>query len=395
MSNINYIKKNNISNQLVYMAYACYLSCSAFIVNVLPDVSDILKILSLFLLLVSLLFVDRNLSTYIKIGLLVLAGLLYYIHFGYLQIFIIILFCVSAKNINMKQIVLLDFYVRSICILLTNIFCLTGLIEDITVIRYDATTAIIRHSLGYSHPNVAFLMVFVAIVDYLIINYLDNKLNVVKIFSTVGIAFIYQQVTDSRSGFVCLIIFMLLIVCEKKFHFTRLKIVRAVLMCLPVVLLLLSVLLVQMYSAGISFVYQIDQLLTGRIRSAYYFLNTYGVHLFGINTERLSTIDAIISGNRAYVLDNLYFNLIISYGAIFTIVFLLIYFKAIKALLKDSGEIYALVLSVFAILGLVEGAFLNIDFNFYIVCLNIGIYNRLFRAQRISYKNRIKNKALC
>lgn len=394
MNRTNKLTKNYLPTQIFYIAYSCYLSCSAFIVNVWPDLSDIIKVLSLLMLMIAILFINMDFVSLIKVVALVLVGAFYFIRLGNLQIFILILFCVTSKDINLKQLVKIDFLVRSVCIILTNVGCLVGFIEDVTVVRVDVASKLIRHSLGYSHPNTAFLMVFVAIIDFLVICYLNKKFNIVKIVIALTVAFFYQYMTDSRSGFLCLILFIALLLLEKRLRITKVKAVKLVIIWMPLILLVVSVCLVQMYSTGVNWVIRLNEILSGRIKSAKYFLDTYGVNLFGVSTERLSSIDAIQGGERAYILDNLFFNLIISYGLIFTTLFIVMYYSTVKRMLKNNNEIYVIVLSIFAILGLVEGAFLNIDFNFYIFSFSATIYSKYFyeRSLRITRSKGIKSR---
>ena len=130
---------------------------------------------------------------------------------------------------------------------------------------------------------------------------------------------------------------------------------------IPVICCLISYYVVYLYSYHFNtFLVNLNSLLSNRLKIvSNYYLN-YGITFFG--QKALST--QLVGGQPLGSLDNGYMSLLIKFGIIVTIIFLLFLSITIKKLLDAKKYEYAVCFILFTLLGISE-------FTFYVVIINV------------------------
>ena len=114
---------------------------------------------------------EHTLGEWIKMGLLLLLGLLIYISSGQKTAFIYILVVVGMKNIPVKRVFKVGLLVWAAAFFGTIFLALTKQIPDLALVHSKLGLGhIIRWSLGYPHPNVLHIsyVILLAFIFYLV-----------------------------------------------------------------------------------------------------------------------------------------------------------------------------------------------------------------------------------
>lgn len=361
--------------EFVYLTgYSLYLAAISFVYNIVPSISRYFKMGGIALVLVALLMKPIPIKRLIyRIAVITLIAILS-LKASAFSTAIFFLFVFASNEVSFEKILKTDFAIRSFGITVSTVLFLFGFAADNILIRYSQNGVLIRHSIGYVHPNTAFLMVFVALLDYLILSYWRKNLSIIKIVIVILIAYIYQWLTGSRSSFVILCMASTLFYMESRFSITKVTYIKKIICNTAILSLAVSLILTKVYDMGGTIAIELNRLMTNRLSSMSYFLNTYGISFLGKQTVRVGTLEALDSGTRAYILDNFYMNLLVSYGLIFTCVFLYLIYITSKKLIEVGHSELAIVWSMFCLLGITEGAIINIDYNYFAVSMVVVLY---------------------
>lgn len=357
---------------LFYIGYVSYVMSIAFVVNVNITAAHFLKGFALICMLISVF--EKKYSVKELINILFVMAACIYISYNIQteSILMLILFVLGYPGGDLKKIIKIDMVIRGGGIICTNICYLIGLAKDVQLIRENSSGIYVRHSLGFIHPNVCYSMVFVTTIDFLLLKLIDEK--AIKSYNMIFlliISYIYERQTGARGAFIIQWLTILGFYLEKKYKiFSNHKKISNVMSYLPLFMCLFSIFIEKMYEKIPKLGEVLNYISTNRISSMYYYWNNYNITLFGQVLNKLSTQQATILGQRAFVLDNFYFNLLLGYGLFFTVIFMIIYIKLCRSMYL-FGEIYIfIVLCSFAIFGLVEGSILNIDYNYFLVLVS-------------------------
>lgn len=368
--------------EFVYLTgYSLYLSAISFIYNIAPSLSKFFKGGGICLILIALLMDPIPIKKIMFRAVVACLVAMLSIKASAFSTAIFFLFTFAFYQVSFKRLLKIDFIIRTFGIAVSTVMYMFGFAADNILIRYSTKGALIRHSMGYVHPNTAFLMIFIALLDYLIICYWNKTLNPVKIILALSIAYVYQWQTGSRSSFVVLCGASVLLYLELRYSITSVSIINKSICGSSLIALCVSLILTKIYDSGGMVAVELNRLMTSRLSSMSYFWNTYGTSLFGTQTVRVGTLEALNSGTRAYILDNFYMNLLVSYGLVFTVVFLYLVCTTSKKLVEVGHSELAIVWCMFCLLGITEGAIINIDYNFFAVTMVVVLYYKYFNKE--------------
>lgn len=363
---------------MYYLGYALYMVAASFLVNIWSPLSIATKLAGIFLMLVGCVYGIRKIyKTDVLRNVLVLGAIALVALLLDKKLAMLFVFVYAFSNCRFDSLVRIDFAVRLTGFIATCIFCSLGLAEDYVLQTYRVNgELVLRHSLGYAHPNTCFLMIFVILVDYLLLRSIKTgRIRLLDVAVVVCIALIFSSITNCRAGTALIIFLAVVLYCQMKFHLLQhMRWLRTVLSYSTLLCMLLSFFFVFLYYKVPTLGQILNNILTKRISSMAYFLERYGLNLFPTLTERVSTQIAAETGVRALVLDNLYANLVISYGLIFTGVYLYLQTKTCKLFVKNQRYEYLLIFTVFAVYGIVEGMALNLDFNYFLVLTRFALF---------------------
>lgn len=375
------------------VGYFSYVLSISFIVNINIPLSHLFKGFSLICQIISILekkYPVRKLFL-MSIILTVFAYTSYKVQSE--SVIMLFLFIFSYPGGDFKRIIKFDMLTRGFGIICTNICYAIGIAGDVVLVRYTNSGHSIRHSLGFLHPNICYAMVFIVIIDFYLLQIFNN--NRIKWYTTVIVAiisFIYETQTGARGAFVIQWLTVLLFYLEFRFEFfSRHRKIAIIMSNLSIIMCLFSILIEKLYEKNSVIGAILNSFATNRISSMYYYWNNYKITIFGQMLNKLSTQQAMLTGERALVLDNFYFNLILGYGMLFTVVFLYLYIKLCRNIYL-SGNVYIfIVLCVFAIYGLVEGTIINIDYNYFLILLSPYLFSQKWHRRKSLIKGNIAN----
>ncbi|MBQ9657916.1 MAG: hypothetical protein IJV31_04010 [Clostridia bacterium] len=257
-----------------------------------------------------------------------------------------------------------------------------GIIDQSVRYREDG---FVRYSFGFNHPNV--LGQFYFIICLLIIDCFYSKLNLkISIPLLIILLFIFIF-TDSRTSFWCTILLFLVSFLLKKaktlnkmflFDFS------------PIFFMVLIISLSLLYGRN-QLIYDVNNLLSGRISSIHRFLNDYPITFFGQEVFLRGSFDTIAYGGVGAVLDSSYGRLIIMYGIVPTLIFIIGYCFSLKTFRNLGGKGTYIALLIYSIYIIFEASACNFATNIFILSFSEALFN-------ISKKNKsifIKNKSVC
>lgn len=352
-----------------FWGYSLYIISVSLFNNINITLAHVIKICS-FLILILCFLIDK----YRKKELLVyslLLGILLVISYQIndTRLLYTYLFIISFPSVEFKEVVKVDLAVRMTGFVITNALFFFGMGQDIILYRDGE----IRHSFGYNHPNTCFAMLIMCGIDLLVLFFVNSKRltkqKVLSIFLYVCLMLFYAENTGSRTGLFVFLLILALILLEYAFKIvSNNKYLAGIFQYTSLIACSISIIVAELYTKFPIFL-RLNTIFTSRLSSMAYFWDNYKPSLFGQILTKVSTQEAEILNTRAYVLDNLYINLILQYGILFTIIFLLIYTITSKRLKTDNQYIYLIIMAGLAIYGFAEGLPLNIDFNVYLLLI--------------------------
>lgn len=241
--------------------------------------------------------------------------------------------------------------IKYFMISLTIIFCVTlllyftGHLESAYLSRIlEDGTRIQRNSLGFVHPNETYIYYFFII---LCIYYLTQKHRIVFYIFTIITSIILYKVTLCRTGIICIAIFLLLTLIEKK----EKKYIRYLFLLGTIGSFAIAYL-------GGDINSQLNQILSYRPFIANY-------HLTNGNFLNIIGNNLVNNSNIYSIMDNAYLSIILTSGVLIYFIYLYVYQKSGKLICKNKklSTIFIIIL----LYGFFETHILNVGLNFLLV----------------------------
>ena len=215
----------------------------------------------------------------------------------------------------------------------------------------------------YKRSNILYISFFTVVCLYL---FQQNKLKYKQLFTISVIGIIMYKYTGSRTGLLMLIglVFLLIILRKPKIFHNR--IINKLCIFSPLISLCISLFMTILYGNN-SAVNILNMMMQGRIYQNNLFFNSYGIKLFGQHI--FESMDA----NNYQVLDCAYMDMLICYGLLFTIIWILGSIVVIKYLYVNERYIEVAIMVVYSIYGISEtflpNCYLNVSLFLYAECL--------------------------
>ena len=214
-------------------------------------------------------------------------------------------------------------------------------------------TGIIKRSNGI---YVSFFMLF----NLFLLNNKKKHVFEYVIYAIVGVA--TYMYTTSRTGIVCFLFeFFLLFLFSRK-GFQKSKIVKFFVCYSPIIIfaVIVGVTVFYSYIPGIDYV---NLLLQHRLVQCSKIVSLYPITLLGQHVTISTVIETYL------VMDNTYINLLVNYGLILSLLWILINIKTLKYLYKTSNYYGLVVVMAYSLYGITESfvivSFLNASFLLY------------------------------
>lgn len=283
-------------------------------------------------------------------------------------IFILFLFIINSRSIHLKKFVLFDCKLKTFFLLLIVGLYFLGFTNNYIMYR---DSGIIRSSMGFSHPNIFGAFVFSIYCEYLYINH--QKLRTIfLIFLSLLVTFIISYFSDSRGSYLSVILLcgMVLFYRFPIFKVFDNKLVKTAINYSFVIFALFSVFLSLKYVPTSNFFLKLDSILSGRIKFGNMFLNDYSIKLLGNRLHLVGTYEAHLTGQRSLILDNSYIKLILQYGVIPFLIFMISYIKTSKIMYNKSDYVFVIIFFIYAIRGLTENILFGLYGNIFLLYLS-------------------------
>ena len=362
------MKKINF-NIIYYFCLAIFILSSLF--RTFQQIFDPLEIVAYIFLMVKIIkdnieeFKDiKNINKkriLIKVGILILFGIAF-IFSRDVTLVKFILLIYAFKEIEFNKCVKVDLYVRTIGIIAVLLLCQMGIIEDIIDTRGD----IVRHSLGFYHPNVFGDNLVLIFFDYIYLNVYNQKISWKKmiVFSIIGIilSVITYFVSNTRSSILAMLMILIGIILKKCNLLEKLKenkVIKFIVTNIFTILQIFAIIITILYYNNNFLGNIVNKLFSLRLFYNVQFFKHFGITPFGVNFNGFS--------NSIMTLDMVYSNILIRYGVFFTIFICIAFKKFLKYLYDSKNYIIMLIFLIFIFNGLFENLWLRIIHNIFML----------------------------
>lgn len=321
---ISFIIFSFILNGIKFQQLLLFLFCSIFLINYLflktsfsGDINyDIAPLLTFFMFTV---YIDSNLTTEIL-----------------------------RKFLKVILVTMIFFY----------IFSKLNIIPNLSVQRWGETTY--RQTLGFSSPNTLGIFYFSFVTVTLI--YIKNLKNLSRNYAYLFLfftTFLLYKLSDSRASMLLAFLLIFAAFIFSKIN-KEIKVPGFILSLILLFLLITNFILINSYGKNM-LIFQLNDIFSGRLAMAQYYLDAYNVHLLGQNLseqQAMLTNQGNFIRNENWVLDNGYMRILINQGYLFFISFFgYIFFKLSKR--KFSLLSFSIIIAIFS-LGILERYAFNI-----------------------------------
>lgn len=375
--------KERISFNLKYLFLTGMSFCSSF--GAIYGEVAIVKVVFLFLILLYATISMKSNHFFLKLrrGHILLFVSIFFScllsRFETLSLLLSFLVALFSRGLNERKIVIFLFIPRILLFILNFILLGCGIIPNEIIFRYEYGSLIVdnvRYCLGFFHPNTAYWYYFTLATQYVFIR--SKRIKLSEIFFLFGIAYYLFILTDSRTGFIAMILLILLSIVHKFHECIIIFLTRKRILMFAILVTLSIGITIPIYFArggNNQVLTKMDFLFTGRFSSAALGLSVEGFSLFG----------KIRSFNN--VLDSTYIYLLVYTGIITFLLLIYNYYILIKKLEYKGKYFHICLILLYMIYALFEHPFINIfnNFTIFFFCIqyeNIKKYSRTVKTKK-------------
>lgn len=303
---------------------------------------------------------------------------------------LIVLF--ALRKIEMKRLIKIAYYTNLIMFIIVILSSIIGIIPNWIFERDDTH---IRLALGYHWATIPLtLFFFIVLMSF----YLKReKVTMIEIYLNLVTSVVLFKLTDSRTGFILILLVILSTVLIKilnKFKidikkYANNKVINYIICILPMIILILVFLIIAFDNNPLTI--KIDDLLSGRIGLAKQAIQTYEITPFGEKIEWYGWggYGYIEQENFSYnFVDISYIKILLDYGVVFLILLIILYSLSIDECLEKKDYYSVYILLIILLWACIEPNIINISMNIFVL-LFIPILN-YFPINNLEYDNIIK-----
>lgn len=296
------------------------------------------------------------------------------------------MFIVAAKESEFDKIVRIAYKILLIMIPMVILLHFLGFIDDYILVK----NGMVRHSLGFSHPNVLGLQVFQLVACHCYIN--RKKIRVIDlIYLLIAVLFVYF--VPSQTSYICMAVLFLVLIINMIINKCRKIFLDIYMNCLFALTILFNFFSVLWSFIGVEWspiLIKINNFLSGRFSWCHKVFQIYGVSFWGqrIYVSTAERSQAGLSTYEKLYLDNAYMTLILITGIISYVVFILLYYISMMYFEKRKYTVLFIIFTTYALYGVMErGLFLTTN-NIFLV----GISNVVFGKEILEIPIKRKRK---
>ncbi|MCI9435362.1 MAG: hypothetical protein HFI86_08885 [Bacilli bacterium] len=325
-----------------------------------------ITLIATFFLILKILIEKHSLKEYFFMAAIMLLCIICFIKSNSLTLIFTPLFIFGAKNIKFKNVFTFNLWIRIISFLLIISFSLLGLrSNNIFYINRMTGEETYRWSLGFEHANQLHMHFFIIVL--LIIYVIYDKFNLFHTICIIGANYILYQYSVSRTGFLSVILSLILVFIFKKMKKNKKSILKIFSWIVPI-LTLFSLSTSMLFNYNSQILILLNKLLQGRISNSNYYWKLNGVSFLG---------KKLISNSSDLILDNSYVILWLNFGILILIIFNLLYVVTSYKLIKNNRYADILIIFSFALYGITEGFLSNVFLNLSLLYFSTLFYKNL------------------
>jgi hypothetical protein len=279
------------------------------------------------------------------------------------------IFVVASKHFDFDKILKSVYYSQLLAFIFVLYMFFSGYIEENSFYR----GSLIRHSLGFTHPNQLGVTVF--LLGVYRIYFRKKRIGIWDMAILSMLFFFVREVPNSKSSYYAL--FILIIIVGIHILVGRSNADFSVFSNILILIAAFSnIFSVFMSLNKIPFLKPIDRIMSLRFSMCYKTYNYYGIKLFGQDVQLFIKKEAL-GKYYHFWLDNAYMALLLRYGVILYIVFSAIYISAMIIQKKKKNYLLLEIMCLFAIYGIMENNFFSISQNLFLLILGDTLFQNV------------------
>lgn len=373
----------SVDTLLFYIAFSCYSLWSALSITtaesfVFADVRvfeimlQVVCVISLGLKLAMQRYTFGQLACLISVGLVV--GVSAYLCKSYTLLWVFA-FVAAGQSIRIKPLAAISLVVSATTVAFAVLGSVCG---DLSVVYTNRGGVIgARSSMGFTHPNGFGEMIFKLCIAWVVLRY--PKMTFYDLLLYLSGVFIVIEVADSRTSAVGILLAIILVAfCMIAKERLSVRAISGVFIVVSIVLIAVSFYLMVAYDAADSVHSVINNALSGRPYYSNRYFSLFPPTLLGTDFSNAPMV-YMSSGNveSNLLVDNAFCRLVIRYGYITTVIFLISILAIIQKAYRESYLGVCLIgLMICIVAGFSERYMLDFGFNYFLVALSTVLYSK-------------------
>jgi len=362
-------KKMTVSEIMYYVYFGVMLGAKAIGLYEGQLLYNVCLILGAAFFVLKMIMTKYSILEYLVIMALLALGTVVYVNSGEKSLLIFLTMMIGIKAISIDRLFKLGTLIWGISFITIYVLSVIGLIPEVayTMSRRN-WPPVLRHALGYPHPNtlhIAYLVVTVFAL-YICRNMTKKYLTLVAVLLMLGNCYVFMY-SLSRNGFVITSLHILIaVILTWKSQFTKLDklIIRMVYPISALAMILLPLVL-----KGRAFDF-LNTLLAGRLEYSKYYLTYQPLELFGLREIPVLPENMVIDSSYVYLLFRL--------GIVAFVLYSIAMISLIEWLIRKNLKAELTIVLSLTVGGVIETFLFNQSFkNFIFVFLGCYFYELL------------------
>lgn len=270
---------------------------------------------------------------------------------------------IGMKGCEFKKLIGISVYIR----FFVSVVMVIGSVYGVYDIGYKTTpnadyVEVPVYSFGFNEPNTAFLTIFLLLVLLIYYNY--ERLNIWWFLVTMGLAYLFYELTFCRTGILVFIFVWMLVLFEKK---VKNRIPKFILTLSVPVGAVFSFLTMILYRPDNAVIRILDRYVSGRINITGGYYQDQGLALFPRNQE-------FFYASYHGLIDNSYMYILLYCGWIFALILFAVICVSLIRLYRKGYYKELVMIGAFSLYGVLEQFVLNAFMNPFILLTGILLY---------------------
>lgn len=354
-----------------YSYFAINVLAKAFAYDSGDKIYKFFMLTGIFFLAIKLVTTKYTLQEMLACCIFFGMGLTMYIVTKSATMLLLFLTIMGLKNCKFGRLIQMSVYIR----LFVAVVMVLGSVYGFFDIGYKTKpdTNYIEmpvYSFGFNEPNMAFLTIFILLMVLLYYNY--EKLNVLWFLGTTAVALLFYEWTFCRTGIAVFMFAWVLIIFDKLVKNKKVKFILALSVLVGA---LFSFCAMVFYAGDNPLMHLLNHFVSGRIYIMNSYLTDQGLAFYPRNQE-------LFYASYYGLIDNCYMFMLLYGGWVLAIVYLIVTCAAMYRLYTRECYKELVMISIFALYGVLEQFVMNAFMNPFILLAGILLYPGLLETEK-------------